>query len=151
MGLWSRCVVISALLIILLIPLFFNQVHGYTPIYSGDGWEIDVVCEVYRVVDGDTFDCFPVGRIRLADANAPELSTIMGIVAKQDKTHLLNVNKWLVDNGYAIIVDHPNEFNPYTWKLHVYYPVELERQRIFTKNKTITMTIVVYFVSKRMY
>lgn len=28
---------------------------------------------VYKVVDGDTLDAFPVGRVRLADVDAPEL------------------------------------------------------------------------------
>lgn len=34
---------------------------------------------VYRVVDGSTFDAFPVGRVRLVDINAPELNTSMGL------------------------------------------------------------------------
>lgn len=34
--------------------------------------EVDTVATVYKVVDGDTFDAFPVGRIRLADINTPE-------------------------------------------------------------------------------
>jgi endonuclease YncB( thermonuclease family) len=33
-------------------------------------------------------------------------------------THLLNINKWLVEEGYARVWDHPNEFNPGTWKLY---------------------------------
>jgi len=32
------------------------------------------MCNVYKVVDDDTFDCFPVGRVRLADIDAPESS-----------------------------------------------------------------------------
>lgn len=34
--------------------------------------EIDTTAEVWNVIDGDTFDAFPVGRIRPADINAPE-------------------------------------------------------------------------------
>lgn len=31
-----------------------------------------------------------------------------------NKTHLINVNKWLIDDGYVDISDYLNEFNPYT-------------------------------------
>ena len=34
-------------------------------------------------------------------------------------SHLLNVNLYLVEKGYAEIRNYPNEFNPYTWKLYV--------------------------------
>ncbi|MCS6783783.1 MAG: thermonuclease family protein [Candidatus Caldarchaeum sp.] len=36
------------------------------------GKTVDMVARVYRVVDGDTFDAFPSGRVRLADVNTPE-------------------------------------------------------------------------------
>lgn len=39
---------------------------------SASSFEIDVSAYVYKVVDGDTFDAFPVGRVRLADVNTPE-------------------------------------------------------------------------------
>jgi len=34
--------------------------------------KIDVVADTYHVVDGDTIDAFPVGRIRVADIDTPE-------------------------------------------------------------------------------
>ncbi len=43
---------------------------------SGSGWEIDEVGTVTRVVDGDTFDATPVGRVRLADINTPEVGQL---------------------------------------------------------------------------
>ncbi len=43
---------------------------------SGSGWEIDEVGTVTRVVDGDTFDAAPVGRVRLADVNTPEVGRL---------------------------------------------------------------------------
>ena len=43
---------------------------------SGSGWEIDEVGIVTRIVDGDTFDAAPVGRIRLADVNTPEVGRL---------------------------------------------------------------------------
>jgi micrococcal nuclease len=33
-------------------------------------------------------------------------------------THLLNINLWLVQKGYARAIDYPNEFNPSTWKIY---------------------------------
>ncbi len=43
---------------------------------SGSGWEIDEVGTVTRVVDGDTFDAVPMGRVRLADVNTPEVGRL---------------------------------------------------------------------------
>jgi len=40
--------------------------------YVATKYEIDAVSRVYKVVDGDTFDAFPTGRVRLADIDAPE-------------------------------------------------------------------------------
>jgi len=40
------------------------------------------------------------------------------VYIKYNETHLLNINKWLLDNHYAEIMDFPNEFNPYTWTLY---------------------------------
>ena len=36
-----------------------------------------------------------------------------------DSTHLMNVNKALLDEGYAVISDYYNEFSPYSWSLLV--------------------------------
>jgi len=35
-----------------------------------------------------------------------------------NSTHVLNVNKWLIENGYAEITDYENEFDPNTWTLY---------------------------------
>lgn len=118
---------------------------------------IQVSADVYRVVDGDTFDAIPIGRVRLADVNAPELREQGGYEAKDalknlvlnkkvyvdvddvkvmdrynrlvcvvyvryNSTHLLNVNKWLLDQGLVSLSDRKNEFNPYKWKKFIYYP-----------------------------
>jgi len=115
--------------------------------------EVDLVATVYKVIDGDTFDAFPSGRVRLADINAPELDEAGGHEAKEaltnlvlnkkvyldvddlyvmdkynrlicvvyvdyNSTHVLNVNKWLIENGYAEIADYDNEFDPSTWRLY---------------------------------
>jgi len=130
---------------------------GVAPALLSPYTEVDISARVYNIVDGDTFDAFPIGRIRLADINAPELSEVGGQEAKnalaslilgkeiylnvddkyvmdpynrlvgvayikEDGGYLLNVNKWLVENGYATINDYDNEFNPSTWRLYEYYP-----------------------------
>ncbi|MFX1257550.1 MAG: thermonuclease family protein [Promethearchaeota archaeon] len=120
--------------------------------------EVNASGIITYIVDGDTCDMEDLGRIRLADINAPEsseegyqeakdyLSSLIyeefvfldiddvyekdhydryvGIIyVRYNDTHVLNVNKALLDNGYAIIWDFDNEFNPFTWKL--YYPYEI--------------------------
>ncbi|MBN1215649.1 MAG: thermonuclease family protein [Candidatus Lokiarchaeota archaeon] len=62
--------------------LLLNKIGTYGTIYhnnksitinlSYDNWEIDDSGNVNYVVDGDTFDVENVGRIRLADIDAPE-------------------------------------------------------------------------------
>ncbi len=70
------------------------------------------------------------------------------VYIRWNSTHLLNVNKWMVDNGFAYIKDYSNEFNPYTWSLYVYYPEteetvksELPTQNTTTLTETITVPI----------
>lgn len=136
---------------------------------SGSCDSFDVIGVTIRVVDGDTFivrvECVSgkltsvIGasleyRVRLADINAPELSTPEGVASRDaldrllhgrtvlldvddvsvfdrygrlvavayieyNNTHLLNVNKWLIDSGYARVWDHVNEFKPQDWELYV--------------------------------
>jgi len=45
---------------------------------------------------------------------------IVGVVyIKYNSTHLMNINKWMLDHHYAEIMDFNNEFNPYSWSLYV--------------------------------
>jgi len=123
------------------------------PTFGIEDAEVDMIAEVYKVIDGDTFDAFPSGRVRLADINTPEVGEpgyqeaknaltslllnkevyldiddlyvmdkynrlICLVFIDYNSTHVLNVNKWLLENGYAEISDYPNEFNPNTWKLY---------------------------------
>jgi len=157
--------------IILLLSSFY-----YLPSVYSSPFEVDATASVYRVVDGDTFDAFPVGRVRLADVDAPEIGEagyteatnalkslvlnkkvyldvddlnvmdrynriVCVVYVRNNSTHLMNVNYWLVTNGYAKISDYPNEFNPYTWTLYVYYPVEWEATATITVTKTLTTTV----------
>jgi len=171
---------ILSLLTMLLIGLSDLDTNIQTSPYV----EIDVCATIYKVVDGDTFDAFPVGRVRLADIDAPELDTTEGQIAKQalqnlvstygskvyldvddlyvmdkynrivavaylryNSTHVLNVNKWLLDNGYAVIDNYPNEFSPYTWSLFEYLPYDpcvsgttVTTTKTVTKTDTVTIT-----------
>ena len=151
--------VLSVLLILAVLAFCFPAARqaclAQSP--SQAGLEVDDVGYVYYVVDGDTFDAFPVGRVRLADVDTPEYGEpgyeeakdaltallmdeivfldvddvgvddryhrlICVVYVRHNSTHLLNVNKWLVVNGYAGIVDYDNEFDPSTWTLYVYAP-----------------------------
>lgn len=62
---------------------------SFVAVADGGGFEIDVSALVYRVIDGDTFDAFPVGRVRLADINAPELGEPPGKEAKEALSRLI--------------------------------------------------------------
>ncbi|MEM1933045.1 MAG: hypothetical protein QXY53_01385 [Desulfurococcaceae archaeon] len=57
-----------------------------------------------------------------------EYGRIVAVVyTRIDYDKLVNVNKWLVDNNYAIIDNRDNEFNPATWTLYVSF----EKDRFF--------------------
>jgi len=36
-----------------------------------------------------------------------------------NSTHVLNVNEWLLENGYVELSDYSNEFDPSTWMLYL--------------------------------
>ncbi|MEM1844717.1 MAG: thermonuclease family protein [Ignisphaera sp.] len=161
--------------------IFISMAIHYTIYLEGQDIEIDVCVDIYRIVDGDTLDAFPVGRVRLADIDAPELGTLEGERAREalinlvhrygyrayldvdnvyvmdrynrivavvylryNETHLINVNKWLVENGYASIDDYRNQFNPYTWSLYVYLPHDPCIEKIVTETIThkVTTTVI---------
>ena len=49
-------------------------------------------------------------------------------------TTLLNVNKWLVDNGYANVTDYPdNDFDPSKWSLYINYDVSKEKLPVINR------------------
>ncbi len=121
--------------------------------------EIDLTTVPLAIFDGDTFNSFPAGPIRLADVNAPEenqpgytealealgslildkrvyldvddhdihsYSRLVCVVyIRYNSTHLLNVNKSLLDQKVVYLIDLDNEFNPETWTPYVYYPASL--------------------------
>ncbi len=156
------------------IALFLVVLISSSVFANAPSFEIDVKAKVIRVIDGDTFKAFPVGTVRLADINAPELNEAGGVEAKQalhelvfektvyldvddvyitdrydrivavayvriNSTHLLNVNKWLVENNYVRIVDFENEFDPKSWQLYAYYP-EWYEHGTFTETVKETQT-----------
>ncbi|KKM61655.1 hypothetical protein LCGC14_1529560 [marine sediment metagenome] len=50
--------------------------------------------------------------------------TVAIIYVRYDNERLLNVNLALLNGGYAVLEDHPNEFNPNDWTLYVNYPIK---------------------------
>ncbi len=64
-----------------------------------------------------------------------------------NSTHFLNVNKALLDDGYATIWDFENEFNPYTWRR--YYPKEeaAEPQLTETHGDVVAVAAVIAVVA----
>jgi endonuclease YncB( thermonuclease family) len=50
------------------------------------------------------------------------------VYVRVNETTLLNVNKWMVDNGHASVADYPdNDFDPSKWSLYVGYDSVKER------------------------
>lgn len=170
---------IMLILLELLTTLGFSITGDRTIEYSSlNGLDVDCVGRVYRIIDGDTFDCFPCGRVRLADINAPErgepgyheakdalMSLILNkrvyldvddlevmdrynrlicvVYVRHNRTHLLNVNKWLLDNGYVELKDYYNEFNPLTWSLYIYCPSTGSFSQPFTSRGIANVTFIV--------
>lgn len=58
-------------------------------------------------------------------------------------THLLNINLWLVQKGYARAIDYPNEFNPSTWKLYIVLRSNESREDRGSEIYTIYIALVV--------
>ncbi len=134
------------------------------------------------VIDGDTFEVAFVGRVRLADIDAPELGSIgfreatkllrslvdrrwvyldldeihltdkygrLVAVAfvRHNTTHLLNVNKALLEANLVEIEDFPNEFNPVDWGLYVEYPLEMNLSEFGEALRLITLITVVLLIT----
>ena len=85
------------------------------PIVSCVYVEIDDNAIVYKVVDGDTFDAFPVGRIRLADIDAPDTFDPGYDDAKSYLSQLVNGKHVYVD------VDDDNKMDVYNRLVCVVY------------------------------
>ncbi|MDW8359664.1 MAG: thermonuclease family protein [Candidatus Caldarchaeum sp.] len=79
------------------------------------GKAVDIVASVYRVVDGDTFDCFPAGRVRLADVNTPERG-------QPGYTEATNALRMLVEGKTVYLdVDNLNVMDAYSRLVSVVY------------------------------
>lgn len=53
-------------------------------------------------------------------------SAVATVYVRINESHILNVNKWLVVNGYAEVLDKSNIFDPSKWIMHFIYPIESE-------------------------
>ena len=70
--------------------------------------DFDLTAHVYRVVDGDTFDGFPCGRVRLADINTPERGEDGYSEAKEALTLLILNKKVYLDVDDLYVIDRYN-------------------------------------------
>ncbi|MGB9828296.1 MAG: thermonuclease family protein [Thermosphaera sp.] len=52
---------------------------------------------------------------------------------RENTTHLLNVNKWMIDNNHAVVEDYPNDFDPSQWNLYIEYPIQNEKLPTITR------------------
>ena len=147
----STSIIVLVLSFGLVTNLFVQSVEAQYP-------SLDATAIVLSIVDGDTFDSFPLGRIRVADIQTPEsgqpgyeasrsylLNLIGGariylnvdndrvddpyhrlicvVYVRYNATHLLNVNKRMIESGNTVVSDYTdNEFNPNTWNEYEYYP-----------------------------
>ena len=68
------------------------------------------------------------------------------VYVEYNQTHYLNVNKALLENNLAVIWEHDNQFNPYTWDLFVLKSTipEFPSQIILTLCIITTLLIIIY-------
>ncbi len=169
----------------LILCLFLAAVSGNPEAVTSD-WEIDSTGTVHDVVDGDTFKAFPVGRVRLADIDAPEsgepgareareylaslanhrsvhldVDDLFGadsygrIVAvayiRHNSTHLLNLNKAMLESGLAVLSNFVNEFDPAGWTLYVDHPADLPpSSALFVGVGTTAIAFVLILIRSRL-
>lgn len=95
----SKATIFMTLIITLILAV--SNVHS-TP------FEVDVTATVYKVIDGDTFDAFPVGRVRLADIDAPEKGVSGYYEAKYALTNLTLNRKVYLDVDDLHVKDRYN-------------------------------------------
>jgi len=57
-----------------------------------------------------------------------------------NKTHVLNINMWLILSGYAVVVNYKNEFNPLTWSLYIVKTTNKTQLKTITKTITLIKT-----------
>jgi len=61
-----------------------------------------------------------------------------------NKTHALNINKWLLMNKYAAPRNYPNEFNPNSWNLYIEIPITTtSTTKKNTNQEIITITALI--------
>ncbi len=183
---------LSAIGLILLSILFListvysrPEVCGYIEkVVDGDTIWIsieDVLEDRYGNFSGDSF------KVRLADINAPEISSPDGLMSRDalvqligrygnfacldiddnkiydkygrivavlylnyNESHMINVNKYLVENGYAEYIDYENEFNPQEFMLFISKDSDISEDSIPDIYILILLAIVVViYIAKR--
>ena len=71
------------------------------------------------------------------------------VYVEYNQTHYLNVNKALLENNLAVIWEHDNQFNPYTWTIFVSMSAIPEFPSWLLLPLFIISTLVVIMVRKK--
>jgi hypothetical protein len=147
-----------ALVILLVVLLVFslsfvkiNLITNVTEVIDGDTF--DILEKRIRLADMDTPEYNNIGYeeakdflktliekklvyLDIDDYGSTTYGRIVCVVYfRFNSTHLLNVNKELLNMGYAEIWDHTNnEFNPYVWTEFIYYPNNIENILLLITN-----------------
>ncbi len=119
-------------LIVLVILVF-----GIFKVYGSESFEVDVTGSVYKVIDGDTFDAFPVGRVRLADVNAPELNEKGGVEAREALSKLIQGKKVYLDVDDKYVMDR-------YYRLVCVVYVRIDSEKLLNVNKWLIENNYVY-------
>jgi hypothetical protein len=77
-------------------------------VFASSFIEIDTTALVYKVIDGDTFDAFPIGRVRLADIDTPERGEPGYSEAKDFLNLLINGRRVYLDVDDYGVMDRYN-------------------------------------------
>ena len=80
------------------------------------------------------------------DKNGDGTRFVCVVYLDYNQTHYMNVNKALLENELAVIWEHDNEFNPYTWTLFVEKTTipEFPSWFMIALFLTTTVTIIIY-------
>jgi hypothetical protein len=137
----KKCIFVILLSCSLIFPSqFFSMVYAF---------EIDQVATCTYVYDGDSFETtFGEVRLADIDApeyNDTSRDALVALINNEEvfldvddmyqtdpygryvcvtyievnATHLLNVNQYLLDNGFVVVTNYNNEFNPASWTLYI--------------------------------
>jgi hypothetical protein len=73
------------------------------------------------------------------------------VYTEHNASHLLNVNKALLENGHAVIDDYPNSFTPSDWRLYTpkFRIIEYKNLNLYSGISAIILTTLIYLLFRR--